>query len=122
MTGLQNGRNPKMADYDWRRFAHELSMKHRSDGRGLRAIATEMGVTASDLSRAMGGQIVSVQKVIAICKWIGFGVMDFYLPPLIKTTKSTCCSGSNVKHREDEEPRGLGHSPRDLQLMRRMGR
>lgn len=99
MTGLQNGRNPRLADYDWRRFGHELAMKHRSDGRGLRAIGDEIGVTASDLSRAMGGQMVAVNKVIAICEWLGFGVRDFYLPPLTVPMKTDCCSGPNVKHR-----------------------
>lgn len=100
MTGLQNGRNPALADYNWRGFAFCLRARHQEDGRGLRAIADEIGVTASDLSRAMGGQMVSIAKVIPIADWAGVEVMDFYLPPLVTPMKTDCCSGSNVKHEE----------------------
>jgi hypothetical protein len=95
--------NPKLAGFDWRRFGHELSLKHRSDGRGLRAIGAETGVTASDLSRAMGGQPVAVNKVIAMSRWLGLDIMDFYLQPLLEPMKTGCCSGPNVKHREAAE-------------------
>lgn len=99
MTGLQNSRNPARADFDWRNFAYAVVLKCRADGRGLRAIADEIGVTASDLSRATGGQPVSVGKVIAMAEWADCDVMDFYQPPITKPMKTDCCSGPNVKHR-----------------------
>jgi hypothetical protein len=99
MTGLQNSRNPLLADYDTREFARALRTKGQADPRGIRAIADGIGVTASDISRAMGGQGVSVAKVIALCKWLGVAVETFYLEPDI-TLKTTCCSGSNVKPSE----------------------
>lgn len=99
MSGLQNSQNPALADYNWRAFAFCLRARHGQDGRGLRAIADEIGVTATDLSRAMGGQIVSVAKVISLAEWAGVEVKDFYLPPLLYPMKSDRCTGSNVKHR-----------------------
>src|SRR5690606_13061651 len=81
MSGLQNGSNPSYADYDLRGFARALRERRAPDHRGLRAIAGEIGVTVSDLSRAMGGQMVSVGKVIALCRWLGVPVERFYLPP-----------------------------------------
>lgn len=99
MTGLQNSRNPILADFDTREFARALRVKGQKDPRGIRAIAEEIGVTASDMSRAMGGQGVSVAKVIALCRWLGVAIETYYLEPDI-TLKTTCCSGSNVKHSE----------------------
>jgi hypothetical protein len=99
MTGLQNSRNPARADFDWRRFAYAVVLKCRAEGRGLRTLAEEIGVTASDLSRAMGGQAVSVGKVIAMAQWADCDVMDFYQPPITKPMKTDCCSGPNVEHR-----------------------
>lgn len=90
------GHSPDRADYDWRGFSRALKARHRCETRGIRAIADEIGVTASDISRAMGGQIVSVGKVIALCRWIGVPVERFYLPP-DHSTKTDCCSGPNVK-------------------------
>jgi len=99
MTGLQNSRNPLLADFDTREFARALRVKGQRDPRGIRAIAEEIGVTASDMSRAMGGQGVSVAKVIALCRWLGVAIETYYLEPDI-TLKPTGCSGSNVKHSE----------------------
>lgn len=98
MTGLQNGRDPRRADFDWREFAAALTLASRDDGRGLRAIADVAGVTASDLSRAMGGQMVSFPKVVALARWMGRDPLDWYLPPKIAPMKTTCCTGPNVKH------------------------
>ncbi len=99
MTGLQNSRNPALADYDTREFARALHAKRRHDLRGIRAIAVEIGVTFSDMSRAMSGQGVSTAKVIALCRWLGVPVETFYLEPDL-SLKTDCCSGSNVKHPE----------------------
>lgn len=90
------GQSPGRADYDWREFARALMARHRGEMRGLRAIGDEIGVTASDLSRAMGGQMVSAGKVIAMCRWIGVPVERFYIEPEI-SGKTDCCSGPNVK-------------------------
>lgn len=97
MSGLQNGQSPAMANYYWRGFAYELTLKYRADGRGLRSIGAEIGVSASDLSRAMGGQMVSIAKVIAMCAWMETDVMDYYQPPESWPMNTKRCSGSNVK-------------------------
>ena len=99
MTGLQNGSDPTRGDYDLRAFARALREKRLMDDRGLRPLADEIGVTFSDLSRAMGGQNVSVGKVIALCRWLDVPVEKFYLEPDF-SLKSACCTGRNVKHRE----------------------
>jgi len=91
------GHSPSRADYDWRRFAQALMARHRGEVRGIRAIADEIGVTASDISRAMGGQMVSVGKVIALCHWLGEPVERFYIEPE-NSGKTDCCSRPNVKH------------------------
>ncbi|MDI6838077.1 MAG: hypothetical protein QMD99_20505 [Rhizobiaceae bacterium] len=102
MSGLPNGRDPARADYDWRAFARALKARHRGETRGIRAIGAEIGVTASDLSRAMGGQMVSAGKVIALCRWIGVPVERFYLPPEDQE-KSTCFSSRPVERGGKDE-------------------
>ncbi|KKX28244.1 helix-turn-helix transcriptional regulator [Rhizobium sp. LC145] len=103
MTGLQNGSSPLRADYDYRAFARALMHKRQRDhaDQGIRALAGEIGVTVSDLSRAMGGQMVSVGKVIALCKWLGVPVEEFYLPPDF-SLETTCFTGTNVKRERGE--------------------
>lgn len=97
MSGLQNGSNPSYADYDLRGFARALREKRVLDHRGMRALVDEIGVTVSDLSRAMGGQMVSVGKVIALCRWLDVPVDRFYLPPE-KPTETGCFTRVTVKH------------------------
>lgn len=99
MSGLQNGSDPTRGDYDLRAFAVALRQKRLQDLRGLRALADDIGVTYSDLSRAMGGQNVSVGKVIALCRWLDVPVEQFYLEPDM-SLKSACCTGAIVKHPE----------------------
>jgi len=99
MTGLQNGSNPSRADYDLRGFARALRKKQFDTGRALRPLAEEIGVTLSDFSRAMGGQHVSVGKVIALCHWLGVPVEHFYIEP-DPSMKTTCFTGSTVKRPE----------------------
>ena len=97
MTGLQNGHDPGRADYDWRRFAAALRTKRGPDPRGFRAIADDIGVTATDMTRALGGQAVSVAKVIAFCRWLEVPVDHFYLEPDFALPPK-CFSGDTVKH------------------------
>jgi hypothetical protein len=99
MTGLQNSRNPALADFDWRSFAQRIRVKASEDGRAQAVIAAEIGITESDLSRARGGQMVSVAKAMAIARWMGLTLNSWYLPPMPEPMISTSCSGSNVKHR-----------------------
>ncbi len=99
MSGLQNSRNPSLADYDLRKFASALRSKRVLDSRGLRALADDIGVSLSDLSRAMGGQMVSVGKVIALCRWLDVPVERFYLQPE-KLEETNCFTSCNVKHGE----------------------
>ncbi|MFC3163079.1 hypothetical protein [Ciceribacter thiooxidans] len=102
MSGLPNGRDPARADYDWRAFARALRARRGPDTRGIRAIGAEIGVTASDLSRAMGGQMVSAGKVIALCRWLGVPVERFYLPPEDQA-ESTCFSSRHVERGGKDE-------------------
>ena len=88
-------RHPERAEYDWRGFASALRGRLANDGRGYRALADEIGVTVTDLSRAASGQMVSVGKVFAICDWMGVRARGFYVAG--GSTKSTRCTGSNVK-------------------------
>jgi len=102
MTGLQNARDPSRADYDFRKFASALKRKFYSEPNlAMRPLADRIGVTVSDVSRAMGGQMVSVGKVIALCRWLDVPVDTFYLEPE-SDLKSACFTGSNVKHDELE--------------------
>jgi hypothetical protein len=134
MSRLQNSRDPARADFDWRNFGQSIRVQCSRDGRSQWAIAEEIGITESDLSRVRGGQMVSVGKAIACARWLGEPLEKWYLPPLPCPMESTSCSGSNVKHRaedgavdprdrpEDDGPRGLGVSPRNLHELHRMGR
>ena len=103
MTGLQQSHREDRADFDWRKFSTALRAKNWNDPRGIRAIGEAIGVTASDMSRAMGGQAVSVGKAIALCDWLERELRDFYIAPeplLVKApipAKSECCSRPNVK-------------------------
>jgi hypothetical protein len=111
VAGLQNARDPARADYDWREFARLLQRRLASDGRGYRALADEIGVTFTDLSRGASGQMLSAGKVIALCDWMQVSFRVFYLKPqpaegLRSETKSDCCTGSNVKRSGAE---GVGH-------------
>lgn|GEM_PF-3166566 len=102
MSGLQKSHDPRRADYDWRMFASFLRERLRADGRGYRALAVEIGVTITDLSRAATGKELSVGKIIAICDWLDVAVRIFYLPPQKDDANSVCCSESFVKQHEAE--------------------
>jgi hypothetical protein len=75
-------RRGTLADFDMRGLALRLRPMLEFDGRGYRAIADEIGVTAADLSRLMAGQALAYPKVRAICAWAGLDPDRFYLPPL----------------------------------------
>ena len=89
--------NPARAGFAWRQFASAVAAKMRADGRGLRALAPEIGVTVTDLSRASSGANVSVEKVLALADWLGRDVHEFYAPPEHIPMKSTCCTSRHVK-------------------------
>lgn len=72
----------RLADFDMRALARRLYPMLEFDGRGYRAIADEIGVTSSDLSRVMASQQLAYPKVKAICAWAGLDPDTFYLPPL----------------------------------------
>lgn len=92
--------DPGRAGFDWRGFARELRKAIDESALGYRALAAEIGVTISDLSRAAGGTNVSVEKVIALCEFMRRDVTDFYRRPM----KSTRFTGTNVKHENAESP------------------
>ncbi len=69
------------AEYDWRGFARLVQQRLRADGRSYGEIADEIGVTLTDLTRAVSAQILTAPKVIAICDWMQIAVRAFYLRP-----------------------------------------
>ncbi|RUV44622.1 MULTISPECIES: hypothetical protein [unclassified Mesorhizobium] len=71
----------RLAAYDYRELGKLLRAKLEEDGRGWRACAGHIGVSASDLSRICNGQSVSAPKVIAVCDWLKLSFRAFYLPP-----------------------------------------
>lgn len=82
------------ASFDWRGFGRALRQALKARGQPpLRALAGQIGVTATDLSRASSGGNVGIEKVFAISDWIGEDARNFYAPP----TKSTCCTSRHVK-------------------------
>lgn len=70
----------ELAAYDTRALAALLRPALEWDGRGWRACAAEIGVTAPDLSRVMSGQDISAGKVFAICDWLRVDARRFYRP------------------------------------------
>lgn len=81
MAGLQNSDSPDRAGFDMRSFARVLRVRLNADGRSMRAVAPEIGVTLNDISRATGGQPVQIGRVIALCDWAGVDIRSFYLRP-----------------------------------------
>lgn len=69
------------AGYDYRALGKQLRIGLEEDGRGWRACAVDIGVSASDLSRICNGQSVSAPKVIAVCDWLKLSFRAFYLAP-----------------------------------------
>lgn len=87
-----------LASFDFAAFGAAVSAAYRRDGAPMKRCAAEAGVTFTDFSRAAGGGIVSVAKVIALCDWLGRDPHDFYRPPERRQGISTGCTGPNVKH------------------------
>lgn len=87
----------RLASYDYAGLARLLRPELEKDGRGWRACAAEIGVTAPDLSRVCAGQAVSAPKVLAICDWLNVSYRTFYRP-----------GGSPAPHPEPVEGRGAG--------------
>ena len=85
------------ASYDWRLLARTIKDRIRHDNRGYRALAAEIGITATDLSRAASAQVISAPKVIALCDWMNVSFRVFYIPPNKDEAFSNCCSASHVK-------------------------
>jgi hypothetical protein len=91
------------AGFDWRGFGTALRQALAARGQPpLRRLADDIGVTTTDLSRASNGVNVSIEKVFAICDWMGEEARDFYVRPTPETcpaisTKSTCCTSAHVK-------------------------
>lgn len=71
-----------LAAYDTAALGRKLRPMLEFDGRGWRALADEIGVTSSDLSRVMAGQDIAAQKIFAICDWAGLDARAFYRAPI----------------------------------------
>ena len=72
----------ELADYDTSALGRRIRPMIERDGRGWRAVAGDIGVTSSDLSRIMAGQQIAAGKVFAICDWAGIDPRRFYVKPL----------------------------------------
>lgn len=101
MSGLQNSDNPDLAGFDLRNFARIIRVRMDADGRGMRKIAPEVGVTYSDLSRASGGKQIGVGKVIALCDWIGVDIRTFYQAP-DGVSRVGCFTFDQLHHSENK--------------------
>lgn len=86
------------AAFDWRSFGIRVRYKLARDDEALRPLADRLGVTSTDLSRASNGTNVGIEKVFAICDWLGVEPRSFYLKPM----KSTRCTSPHVKRSEHE--------------------
>lgn len=69
------------ADYKYLELGRQLRPRLKTDGRGWRVCADEIGVTASDLSRICNGQPVAAHKIIAVCDWLKLSFRAFYVAP-----------------------------------------
>lgn len=79
-------------------FTSAEARRHRAkDHRGIRDITPDIGITNSDFSRVMNGQVIGAGRVIAVCRWMGRQIDEFYIEPE-SPKKSACFIGRNVKH------------------------
>lgn len=104
---------PSRPLYDYRALSRQVRAKVDERGIGYRAVADEIGVTASDLSRIGASRGIVFEKVVAICDWLGIDDRALYTPPPKKSVaKSNCCSAAHVKHssvsRADRSPEATG--------------
>jgi hypothetical protein len=94
-------RDLSLASYDWRAFGHAVRAAAMNDGRLDRAIAAEIGVTATAFSKAQSGGNIGIDYVFAICDWMGNTPRDFYRNP----KKSNTCTLFRVKQGSCETSR-----------------
>lgn len=86
----------RLASYDYRALGRQLRPRLEADGRGWRACAAEMGVTATDLSRVMAGQAVAAHKAIAMCDWLQLDLRALYEPGAAAAERA-CFTGAPLK-------------------------
>lgn len=106
-----------LVEYDTKGLGLLLRPALEWDGRGWRAIAAEIGVTAPDLSRIMAGQDIAAQKIFAICDWLRIDPRRFYRPlrgtrpvfrgPKPPATGQGCFTGKALKQTSGLTPEGL---------------
>lgn len=100
-----------LAAYDTAALGRKLRPMLEFDGRGWRALADEIGVTSSDLSRVMAGQDIAAQKIFAICDWAGLDARAFYRPavgaPKPRKRPRQVARGARVFHGKSTET-GVG--------------
>jgi hypothetical protein len=87
------------AEYNWRGLWAQIAPKVEWDGRGWRAVAAEIGVTAPDLSRIKAGQAVAANKVLAICAWADLDPWRFFRPADGAPRRPKCFTGKALKQR-----------------------
>ena len=99
MTGLQNSENFDLSGFDWRNFGK--CCQHFIN-EPIRDFAKKAGVTATDVQRATRGQRISIDRVIAISKCIGFDFMEYYIEPNVGVAKWVCDELDLLKQCEEE--------------------
>jgi hypothetical protein len=88
-----------LAKYDWRGLWARIAPKVEWDGRGWRAVAAEIGVTAPDLSRIKAGQAVAANKALAICAWANLDPWRFFSPADGAPKRPKSFTGKSLKQR-----------------------
>lgn len=61
---------------NWRAFSNEISSR-LVFGDTIRQKAREIGVPHWQLRRALGGEVIGLEDMIRICRWLGKPVEDF---------------------------------------------
>ena len=90
------------ARFMWGAFAAAVREHRRTDPRGAEPIANDIGITATDFSRAMGGKNIEAGKVIALCIWMHRNPLDFYLPAS-HVSRADCFTFTLVQTTENKQ-------------------
>ena len=81
-----------LGEFDWNAFALGFEMKRRLQGMSLRQAEDALGQSKATLSRLENGKPVSINGVIAVCKFIGTTPEHYCLTPgmiHVKRTRET---------------------------------
>lgn len=92
---------PRLPVFEWKKFGRAVRAARDARGITQQALADEIGITPTDLSRAAGNGNIAVEKVIAICDGLGLKLRSFYRKPPASRAKSKACTSHHVKQGRD---------------------